>query len=133
MALQRWLWPLAITTEASGVMAIGLTAKTLGDTEMQRLKDAFIATQEAYRAKYGLYWQGLRDRTKRAGSQAEGWENMPKPTTGFSAEVHDYNGPAGRGWVLVLYVTDGVDTYVRVVNVGPEVWRDSDWTKQEGI
>lgn len=110
-------------------MALRTAVKTLGDAEVQRLTDAFVTKQEAYKAQCGHYWQGRRDRVK-AGSQAEGWENMPEPTTGFSAEVHDYNGPLGMGYVLLLYVQDGATEYSRAVNVGPETWRAYDWTEK---
>ncbi len=110
-------------------MAISLAVQTLADTEMQRLKDALAVQQEAYKTKYGLYWQGLRDRTKTAGSQYEGWENMPAPTISYSAEISDYHGPQGRGYEIKLYMTDVRTEYVRVVNVGPETYRDRDWTE----
>lgn len=46
---------------------------------------------------------------------------------GVTAQVHEYEGPKGRGWELELrLVRDGV-TWRKVLHSGPETWRERDW------
>lgn len=50
--------------------------------------------------------------------------------TGLPCEtrVDEYDGPNGRGWVLVARVSDSGVTWMRAIGYGPEL-RDMDWSR----
>ena len=47
---------------------------------------------------------------------------------GVSVAVHVYDGPRGRGYVLVCTMVRDRITWQREINIGPEAWREHDWT-----
>jgi hypothetical protein len=44
----------------------------------------------------------------------------------LSAEVHEYDGPRGKGWIAYFEAADGADLWRRGVHQGPEVERWAD-------
>lgn len=46
----------------------------------------------------------------------------------FALTVNVYDGPAGRGWEAVIEMVDNGQLWRRVVNSGPETWREQPWT-----
>ena len=122
------------------------------DATLQARCDAFLdgllpqlRTAQAARAESG-YWQGAPtpanwptrtvrrepDLTACVLSHKESWadlglKDLPAawPCT---AEVHTYDGPMGRGWLLVATVRDGTEAYRRILNEGPETAMARDWT-----
>ena len=45
----------------------------------------------------------------------------------LSIEVSPYDGPRGKGWLLILTIEINSKTYRRVVNRGPETWCEQVW------
>lgn len=102
------------------------------------------ANQAAYLARVGHYWQGLETHTpsptggtdsapslrRKPSDQAESWEDEGHaiPSRSFSFVVNVYDGPDGHGYELVCRFRDGSGLWERVVNVGPERYRDQAWT-----
>lgn len=48
---------------------------------------------------------------------------------GCSVWVDEYVGSEGVGWVLNAEAVDGKTTYRRVMQSGPETWREQDWVE----
>ena len=51
----------------------------------------------------------------------------PSDLSGLACEVHEYDGPQGRGWCLMATAQIGKLTMRRVVHHGPETWREAPW------
>jgi len=108
-----------------------------------------IATyQSAYLLGHGRYFQGL---WSHATTPDEGSSNPPdqlasRPTDqleDFGAmwsqvavgqgripmrvRIDVYNGPSGQGYVMTFETARAGVAYQRVVNVGPESWRNANW------
>ena len=45
----------------------------------------------------------------------------------FALTINVYDGPEGRGWEAVIEMVDGGQLWRRVVNSGPETWREQPW------
>lgn len=106
--------------------------------------------QGAYVLGHGRYFQGLwshgdapdeagqpgpPDRlTARPTDQLEGfgalWNDIHvgQGNLPFRFRVDTYDGPGGKGYVVTVQVRRLGELYERVVNVGPEGWRESGWT-----
>jgi hypothetical protein len=108
---------------------------------------AFVTWQENYRAANGVYFQGLHshrgsapdsnttatptgldDRpTDRPHALRDFWNgNMPNRTA-FALIINVYSGPQGDGWSVTVETTDNGVRMRRVLNYGPEVWREVAW------
>jgi hypothetical protein len=108
-----------------------------------------VATyQAAYLLGHGRYFQGL---WSHAATPDEASNNPPDQLTGrptdqledFGAmwsqvaigqgripmrlRVDVYSGPAGQGYVMTFETSRAGVAYQRVVNVGPESWRNANW------
>jgi hypothetical protein len=51
----------------------------------------------------------------------------------ISQRVDVYNGPEGKGYVVITSFIKGGDTFQKSENFGPEKWRGYDWSKLEKI
>ncbi|MCA1557683.1 MAG: hypothetical protein LC731_03980 [Acidobacteria bacterium] len=113
------------------------------DARLGLLVDTLKTKQEAYRKQHGHYWQGLRthdkapkDGEKKAGNkkrkptdQSESWEDMGVSISDEEASfaVDVYDGAQGKGYTITAeFELDG-KLYVRVLNFGPETYRDMPW------
>jgi hypothetical protein len=126
---------------------MALTPQAVRDQIDQRLTNLWptvLAKQQAYLASKGRYFQGLRSSstipadgadvppdnlTAHPHYQAESWQSMGGfPATEMSQiECHQYDGPQGKGFVLILTVLLAGQTWRRTVNYGPETWRGTSW------
>lgn len=75
---------------------------------------------------------GLNDaptNMKGSGKTGQAFWSAGKMPSSFSARVRAdvYDGPRGRGYVLVVQAVEGASTWQRVINNGPEVYRDQSW------
>lgn len=103
-----------------------------------------VAKQAAYLAAHGRYWQGLcthsvipedgeelpPDRAaEKPFYQAESWLDLGGlPETTMSAlRIDTYDGPHGKGFVVVSEVMIDGQLWSRSINFGPETFRDSEW------
>jgi len=107
-----------------------------------------ISWQTTYSATHGgRFFQGLRSHsvipadgadvapdqlashpTDQADTLASFWNGGRLPSkTPFAVTVNVYDGPDGRGFEVVISFVSGGVTYVRVVNVGPESYREQAW------
>jgi hypothetical protein len=119
------------------------------DTAWSAISANVIALQTTYASTHGTrYFQGLRtpqtvpadgalvapDLTLKPSYQTEAWSDFLGAvslgsTITFSLEIHQYLTPDGRrGWVIILWVTVLGQTWMRRINVGPEIYRDLAWT-----
>jgi len=93
----------------------------------------------------GRYWQGIRvtnsipadgnsvaiDLTKKPQDQAESWQDvgiMLDSSIPVALSVNTYLGTNGAGYTVCGQVIENGITYSRCVNVGPEIYRNHDWT-----
>lgn len=49
----------------------------------------------------------------------------------FAITLNTYDGPAGRGWEAVVELVLDGQTWQRVINSGPEAYRESGWARLE--
>ena len=109
--------------------------------------DSFVAWQENYRAANGVYFQGLHshrgsvprsDRTDaptglddRPTDQnrplRDFWSGNMPDRTAFALVINTYRGPQGDGWSVTIETVDGGVTMRRVLQYGPEAWREQPW------
>lgn len=60
---------------------------------------------------------------------AQLWNGASLPSiVPFALTVNVYDGPAGAGWEAVIEMIDAGQLWRRVVNSGPETYRDSAWS-----
>jgi hypothetical protein len=119
------------------------------DAQIENKWATFVTWQENYRAANGVYFQGLRshrgavpdsngrgnaptgldDRpTDRSHALREFWNGVGMPNnTPFEISIDVYSGPAGDGFTVTLLTVDGGQTMRRVLNHGPETWREAAW------
>ena len=116
------------------------------DTAIAAFLPILAAKQAAYLARTGgrSYWQGLEthvatptggadaspDLTRKPRDQSESWadEGYVVPSRSFSFQVNVYSLKRWRGYELVCRFRDAGGTWQRVVNVGPEDYREQPWT-----
>lgn len=53
---------------------------------------------------------------------------LEEAPAGYETWVDVYEGPDGVGYVINFEIVKGKDTYRKCVNVGPEKYREQDWT-----
>jgi hypothetical protein len=123
--------------------------QTAVDAQLTGLLAAIEARQNTYRAAHGgRTWQGLKTHTVHP---SEG--NGAPPTIGTASPADQpgepwpaavrngnklmtlacdcYRGPLGDGYQLVVWVDVAGVTWTRVLNVGPETWRNQGWAIEE--
>jgi len=54
-----------------------------------------------------------------------------KAPAGYIWWVDVYDGPKGKGYQVCFEVKRSKVTYRKVVNLGPEEWREQDWAEQK--
>ena len=115
------------------------------DTLIAALTPTITTRQGVYSgARAGRFFQGVRIHTNipadgvatvpdRLSShptdQAEDWTVFNigvGAAINFSLEIHYYNGPSGKGYIVLVWVIEGGQKKVRSVNFGPEA-RDAPW------
>lgn len=82
--------------------------------------DAFVAVE----------WPALQTRQAAALTAAGKYAQELAKTEpdGTVWEVHEYVGPAGKGYCLRLRAFEaGSKTYIRTLHGGPETWREHAW------
>ena len=121
----------------------GIRAKV--DAIVNDLADAAAPFQSAKAAGRGGYWQGPRthaappadgaalapDLARAAHGETETWSDaaLPlPPQMECSVQIDVYDGPSGRGYVIAGEVLLAGVRYLRRAHVGPETWREHDWT-----
>lgn len=109
------------------------------------LRDQLALAQENYKLGHGRYWQGRQtpaivpsaggwipaSRDSRPTDQAESWADMGLDLPGLldvALATDAYDGPRGQGYVVVSRVIILGRLFEKRVNVGPETYRDMDWT-----
>lgn len=119
------------------------------DAQIENKWGNFVTWQENYRAANGVYFQGLRshrgavpdsngrgnapsgldDRpTDRPHALRDFWNGSGMPnSTLFEIIIDVYSGPAGDGFTVTLLTVDGGQTMRRVLQYGPETWREAAW------
>lgn len=56
------------------------------------------------------------------------WLSATMPATPtYRIRVDTYSGPTGAGYVTVLETSINGQSWLKMVNFGPETWRNSDW------
>lgn len=60
-------------------------------------------------------------------------EEKAKEPAGYTWWVDVYEGPKGSGYQICFEVLRGAVTYRKVVNFGPEEWREQDWTEVKEV
>jgi hypothetical protein len=99
--------------------------------------------QDAHKARFGRYWQGLETHSTPPGQQdrsPDRWFNTPTDQRGhgwgkfisfnnmpYSMRMDVYSGRDGDGWVLCARVLEGGKVLERCTGEGAEM-RDKDWT-----
>lgn len=100
--------------------------------------------QADFYSNYGRYWQGLRTHivVPEAGSpsppmttthptdQPESWADVGVPlsdTMDMALTVSVYDGPSGKGYVVVAETVISETLWLRTINFGPETWRQHYW------
>lgn len=108
--------------------------------QLSRIHDA----QAAHFAEHGRYWQGLPTHSavpdgetdveadawdRKAEGETKTWRDIggTPPAMRFCRRIDAYNGPGGKGYVIVLCFKRGEALWERSINVGPEDWRDRPW------
>lgn len=56
-----------------------------------------------------------------------------KAPIGYTWWVDVYDGPKGKGYQMCFEITKDKSTYRKVVNCGPEEWREQDWTEAKWL
>jgi len=134
-------------------MPLSTALKDAVDLEISDLQTQLTTKQADYLAANGKYWQGIAwtpsipqdgatvatDATVSPTDQTADWTDagitVPANAKG-RLEVHAYNGPSGKGYVIVATVKETdtsvtpnvVRKYSRSVGVGPES-RDFAWAE----
>jgi hypothetical protein len=66
--------------------------------------------------------------TDQAETLGELWNGAQLPgLVPFALTINVYDGPDGRGWEAVIEMVDNGQLWQRVVNSGPETWREQPW------
>ena len=146
--------PPGASNSADGVAAARLelagppTALGQIDSIITSKWPAFVTWQENYRAANGIYFQALRshrgvvprsnqstaptgldDRpTDRPHALRDFWAGNGFGNTPFQLAIDVYDGPAGMGFTVTIETIDGGATWRRVVQSGPETWREQAWS-----
>lgn len=50
-------------------------------------------------------------------------------TAPVAFECHEYDGPDGKGWALIVWIIWQGNKWRRTQNFGPEVWRTTGWVQ----
>jgi len=133
---------------SAGVATVTGTLDILRDrvnTILANVQTSCAANQPGYFTTWGRYFQGIAwstnipadgatvepDKLVAPTDYPHNW-NVPPITSPALAEcrvaIHVYNGLQGQGYEIVgEYISSGV-TYRRVINVGPETWREQAWS-----
>ena len=116
--------------------------KNSGDTELNILVSDLEQKQTQYVKENGTYWQGLRTQPSppskqeisNLGSKADNgksWDDMEiqvPSLSRFSYRIDVYDGPSGKGYVLIIQTEEDGKMYQKSINVGSETYRGRDWT-----
>ena len=119
------------------------TLQPTADSVLTTIQSTLNGKQAPYILAKGTFFQGILtpaalpingatkspDLTLKPTDQVDSWTSagisLPDPMP-IAVAVDTYYGPQGSGYVVRgEVILDGV-RYVRVVNVGPETWRDQD-------
>jgi hypothetical protein len=126
-------------------MATLQAIRTAVDNRLTALWPAVVAKQDAYAANHGgRFWQGIRTHVI---NPSEG--NTALPTIGtlcpsdqlgepwpvairnlaieMAVQCDCYDGPAGFGYAITVWVDVLGTTYARTQQVGAETWRTEGW------
>jgi hypothetical protein len=62
-----------------------------------------------------------------------GWTKLdvPQPPVGYDSWVDIYEGPKGKGFQVTYEAKRSGTPFRKVVNVGPEAYREMDWTEMK--
>jgi len=112
-----------------------VTVPPAADNHMETFDAAIVTLQSQNFSAGGKYLQYLRRTSTDTGPRCPidqaacpdipGAPSNPK----FDYLVNIYKGPYGDGFESVGYYYGNQDTiYKRVINHGPETWREHDWT-----
>ena len=124
-------------------MAISKEAKNRADAEIQAVLSKIEERQTESLSADGRFWQGKNTHSEdpedgsittadrldeKPTDQALGWPSGGVSDS-ISLEVHVYDGPAGKGWVLIARVKSAGRSYIKSINNGPESYRNADWSE----
>lgn len=119
--------------------------KDVLDVILDDLVTQLTTEQATYLGNNERYWQGKATHTTppadgvsticnlgaKPTDQAEAWDDMTGltiPTTlPVCLEVHTYDAPAGKGYVVIGTAIESGVTYNKAINVGPLTARSHDW------
>lgn len=112
-------------------------AKDRADSIIDKLREDVWGVQASYIAENGRYWQAARvdcskDELSKAHTDEESWSEMgisPK-TEDFpvNLEIHNYDGPSGKGYLIIGNFTFAGEKWARAEGFGPEK-RSVAWTR----
>ena len=126
-------------------MALSQTLKDQIDPILDDLVTDLASIQSTYKTANDKYWQGVpcvsitpadgneesTDLTVKPTDQDENWNDEAislASTLPVHLQVDSYDGPQGFGYVVIGIVIEATRTYRRSVNVGPETYRNQNWT-----
>jgi len=108
--------------------AFGLADETRPDPEDAKARDHAVKIEAAQKElAFPMQWlRGGVIPSDRKAEEGQGWE---PPPTGYESWVDVYEGPLGTGFVANYEVRRGSKLFRKAMNVGPEVYREQDWTE----
>jgi|SRR3989338_2473622 len=130
-------------------MPLSAGLQTTCDAKIDDLVTQLSTIQTTYNTAKGKYWQGIScpttipadgatvaaTTTAKPTDQSEDWTNVNGVGQGITVDanlpiqlrVDTYNGPSGKGYVVIGTVVEATRTYRRAVNVGSETGRTQAW------
>ncbi len=81
--------------------------------------DNAVAADYTAKASEQAAWKAGQPRYKQ--------EPLATLAPGFTREVHEYDGPFGKGFVIIYTHTEAGKTFVKRLHHGPETYRAHDW------
>ena len=93
-------------------MALPIAIDQTTDDKATAKYDAEVTAQATYAGKNSGYYE----------------QKWPEITAGVTHQTHVYDGPIGKGFIVMSTYNDGTADYTKAKGYGPES-RDQDWTK----
>ena len=136
----KYLIPLALVVIGVGYAQV--TINTEAETEFAPISTVIEQKQNDYFNQKGKFWQGIKTldepseeakdtKKKRKPTDVdEDWEDMGIPIpkkSKYSYQVDTYEGEQGHGYTTTIKYKDKGKIYMKVINNGPETYRERDW------
>ena len=144
------LMALGFSRSVSAVPLTIAECMAAGDSLLQTEGARMVGAQAAYRQQHDQYWQGVSpfsrtprdgkvlmpDRGRVAGGHSRSWRDFgvgADQASPIDFEVHTYDGPGGKGYLLGVTFIYGDVRWSKWVNYGPSVYgyKAHDWRGDE--